>query len=299
MRCLAPASSANLGPGFDCLGVALNLYNEIEVVEGSGSVRIVGEGAAELPSDSQNLVLQLFREASELELHSFNFTITNRIPLARGLGSSTAAAAIGLVAGWEMSGREWVLTDLFNRLVELDGHPDNAAPCVYGGWTLATQLARLDEDEALVTQLDAEGIGITPIVVIPQHQVSTADARAALPDQYSRAETMEALAGASRLVTALATANIGMLERALHADIVHEQQRAHLVPELAEVRTLLATNECSEALGATISGAGPSILVWCVADDREVIHGVLDSHFSGRATVLPLETSHNGVQVLR
>lgn len=269
----APASSGNLGPGFDVLAMALELRNQLQVRSGSGRVVVRGEGEGTLAADSSNLVARAFEVAAgrDIAAAGIDLRCDNRIPVARGLGSSTAAAACGLIAGWHVAGVDWDEDSLFDALSELDGHPDNAAACAYGGVVLCRDLG---------TAVDVTPLGrvdwITPVLVVPAREVPTTEARAALPETYARAEVVRAIGAASMLVGGLIGGHPELVADALHADVLHEQYRAALVPELAAVREVVPD---TGALGATLSGAGPSVLVWCEPDGAVKAQGSLAIDF--------------------
>lgn len=286
----APASSGNLGPGFDVMAMALDLRNDVEVRGGSGQVTIKGAGADRLPADASNLVAVAFERASgqSVAAAGVDLRCTNRIPPARGLGSSTAAAACGLVAGWHFSGKEWDEDDLFEALGELDGHPDNAAACAYGG----VVLCRDTDDGPDVVPLGVVD-WITPIVVVPDRELATAEARGVLPATYAREDVVRAIAASGLLVGGLVGGHPELVEDALHGDVLHEPQRAALVPELAEVREAITA---TKALGATLSGAGPSVLVWCGPYDVEQALGSLSIDFPD-AQLLELACTERGASV--
>lgn len=286
----APASSGNLGPGFDVLAMALELRNRVTLKAGTGAVRIKGHGAGSLPEDTTNLVARAFEVAAgrsiadaEVDLHC-----DNRIPPARGLGSSTAAAACGLIAGWEVAGTEWDEDTLCTALTELDGHPDNAAACAHGGIVLC------HDTEA---GLDVVALGaadwIAPVAVVPDRELSTAESRAALPETFERADVVKAIGAAGLLVGGLLGGHPELVEDALHADVIHEPHRATLVPELGEVREAV---EGTKALGATLSGAGPTVLVWCEPRDVDQAVGSLSIDFPD-AEILPLACAVDGARV--
>jgi homoserine kinase len=288
----APASSGNLGPGFDVLAMALELRNTVQVRSGTGEVRVSGQGEGSLPADATNLVARAFEIAAGQSIAdaSIDLHCSNRIPPARGLGSSTAAAACGLVAGWTIAGTEWDEDSLCTALTELDGHPDNAAACAHGGIVLCLDAA----DGLDVIPLGAAD-WIAPIAVVPDRELSTAESRAALPASYSRAEVVQAIGAAGLLVGGLIGGHPELVEEALHADVIHEPHRARLVPELAEVREAITT---TRALGATLSGAGPTVLVWSEPGGIEQALGSLAidcPHFE----ILPLACAAEGARVER
>ncbi|MCW2927188.1 MAG: homoserine kinase [Thermoleophilia bacterium] len=289
----APASSGNLGPGFDVLAMALELRNRVSVRDGDGTVHVTGHGAGTLPTDGTNLVARAFEQAAGqsiadagVELHC-----DNQIAPARGLGSSTAAAACGLIAGWTFIEQEWDEDALFDALAELDGHPDNAAACAYGGIVLCHVDADGDPDVVPLGAAD----WLAPLVVVPDRELSTAESRTALPATYDRRDVVRAISAASLLVGGLIGGHVELVEDALHCDVVHEPQRAALVPELAEVREAASH---TNALGATLSGAGPSVLVWCEPDTVEQALGALAIDFPEHE-LLALSCASAGARIER
>lgn len=269
----APASSGNLGPGFDTLGMALDLRNELRVEPGNGRIIVEGEGARELPVDSTNLVARAFDSVApgarlQLDLHC-----VNRIPLARGLGSSAAAAALGLMAGYTAADIDWDTERLFDDLVAFDGHADNAAACVYGGITIVhDRRARhgADAEPDVVPLGPADWIEL--VALIPDRALATADARTVLPAAYTPNQVVSQLGALALVMTGLAGGHPELLADGLNEDVLHEPQRTVLVPELAEMRDTLAD---TAALGVTLSGAGSTVLAWCAAGDGDQVEAAL------------------------
>jgi homoserine kinase len=262
----APASSANLGPGFDALAVALELRNEVEVVrkgDGPPVVHAVGEGEGEAPTGADNLFVRAF-EAAGGDSRGLDVWMRNRIPFARGLGSSAATIAAGLVAARAMGADG--PGDLLAVATALEGHPDNVAAALNGGLTLAW--ASADGPRAI-------GFGtpqVTFVVVIPEQRLSTEAARAALPETVPHADAVHNAARMGLLVAALGSGDGGLLAEALD-DRLHEPYRAPLVPLLGAVRERLGS---LPAYGATLSGAGPSVLVWCEPGSELQVARALD-----------------------
>ncbi|MEO6866940.1 MAG: homoserine kinase [Gaiellales bacterium] len=289
----APASSGNLGPGFDVLAMALELRNTVRVTKGNGTVRVKGHGADTLPTDASNLVARGFEQASGTTIADAGVDLhcDNKIAPARGLGSSTAAAACGLIAGWHYAEAEWDEDELFGALATLDGHPDNAAACAYGGIVLC-QIGEDGEEPEVVTLGAADWIA--PIAVVPDRTLSTDESRKVLPDSYSRTDVTRAIGAAGLLVGGLVGGHLELVQDALHCDVIHEPQRAALVPELAEVREAISS---TKALGATLSGAGPTVLVWCAPADVDQALGSLGIDFPD-AELLSLRCAADGADVV-
>jgi homoserine kinase len=245
----APASSANLGAGFDCAGVALGLWNELELSDGEGVV-VEGEGTGELPDDQSNLAVRAYALLANPVGKRFRFV--NRIPLERGLGSSTAAIAVGLrAAAPEASAEELLALGL-----ELEPHADNLAAALAGGVTLTWNgsIARV-----------ADALPFEPVALVPSNRVGTVASRDALPDSIPHSDAVFSLARAALLGAGTATGRADLFRAAL-ADRVHEPYRGSAL--LDEVRADLPEG----AVGATLSGSGPTVIVWaedtraCVAD---------------------------------
>lgn len=255
MHVTAPASSANLGPGYDCLGVALPLRNDV-VVERTGSrpleVILLGVGAGQLPADATNLVVQSFRRSSGLTGDGLRFTLTNRVPLRSGTGSSSAAIVAGLAAGLAFTDQEVAAETLLPLAIEVEGHPDNVAAAILGGFTIA-----LGGEPPLARRI-APPPGLGFVLVIPTDTLCTTESRKALRPEIPRADAVYSLQRSALLVNLLATGALELLPHAL-SDRMHEPDRAALTPLLGQLRSLNGALPC---FGVTLSGAGPSVLVW-------------------------------------
>jgi homoserine kinase len=283
LRITAPASSANLGPGFDCLAVALELRNEIVVRRAGGdgvAVTAEGEGAGGLPLDASNLFVRAFAAAGG-DARGLAVEMRNRVPLARGLGSSAATIAAGVVAGLAWYGST---ADPLPAAAALEGHPDNVAAALLGGVTVAWAGA----EGARALRLSDPPVEL--VAVVAAEELSTERARAALPEHVAHADAVHTAARAALLVAALEQGRADAIADALD-DRLHEPYRAPLVPLLAAVRGRL---DGTGALGATLSGAGPSVLVWCERGGANVIAETL-AGLGGR--VLPLDVAARGVTV--
>jgi homoserine kinase len=251
LRVRAPATSANLGPGFDCAACAFDLWNELEVGEGEGvAVSVSGEGAGELPEGPENLALRAFALLAPLEGRSFAFE--NAIPLGRGLGSSAAAVALGLVAGARAAGRPTDPGELLAAGAALEGHTDNLAAALAGGLCLTWAEGRTPRLARV-----ADRAPLDAVAVVPSERVETAASRAALPAQVSHADAAFT-AGRAALLGAAAAAGDARLFATALADRLHEPFRAGSAPLLEAVRAARPAG----GLGVTLSGSGPSVIVW-------------------------------------
>ena len=261
----APATTANVGPGFDCVAVALELWNELEVTEGNE------------PPNPEHLGVRAFSLVASTGGLSFQFR--ERIPRARGLGSSAATIALGLVAGCRVAGREPDVEELLALGLPLEGHPDNLAACLAGGacLTWAGRVARV-----------ADTVPAVPIAVVPDVRVETAAARAALPETVSHADAAFTSGRAALLGAALASGDPDLFAAAL-ADRLHEPYRAGGAPHFAELRADPPTG----ALGVTISGSGPTVIVWAPESVAAACRAELESRLP-ETTVLVLAVAGHG-----
>jgi homoserine kinase len=284
----APASSANLGPGYDCLGVALPLRNEVVVERSSGALEVVllGEGADQLPADATNLVVQSFRRSSGLTGDGLRFALTNRVPLRSGTGSSSAAIVAGLAAGLAFTDRPVDVDTLLPLALELEGHPDNVAAAILGGFTIA-----LGGEPPLARRI-APPSGLGFVLVVPTDTLCTQESRKALRTEIPRADAVYSLQRSALLVDLLATGALELLPRAL-SDRMHEPDRAVLTPMLGQLRALDGDLPC---YGVTLSGAGPSVLVWVREEGTEAAASAVRACVPD-AQVIPLLPDADGVRV--
>jgi homoserine kinase len=294
VRVRTPATSANLGPGFDALGLALNLYDEVTVrVTGTGvRVRVVGEGAGELPSDETHLVAACaLATFDRLGVHPAGLEVTchNQIPQARGLGSSSAAIVAGILAARALvEGGSEVLDDaaMLRLASEIEGHPDNVAPCLLGGFTIAW----LDEDGARAVRL-TPAEGVRPVVFIPTERGLTTHARAALPTTVPHADAATNAGRSALLVHALTAAPALLLPAT--EDRLHQDYRAPGTPATAALIRDLRT----AGIPAVVSGAGPSVLSFpsFISDDEIPITAGwrrLDVRIDARGALVEVDSQH-------
>jgi homoserine kinase len=252
-----PASSANLGPAFDALALALGIYLECSFRPADQlTIHVAGRDAASISSGEDNLIWQtavriagdLKRTMPPIELH-----ITNSIPLGKGLGSSAAALTAGVVIADAMLGLRWSRGRVLDEAARIEGHPDNVAACVHGSIVASATDAR-DVTHAARLELHPR-FGIA--VVVPDFLLPTVEARRVLPKTYSRADVIFNIQRSALLITALATGITDAFPTALE-DRLHQPYRAPLVPGLDEIIGL----RMKGLLGCALSGAGPSILVF-------------------------------------
>jgi homoserine kinase len=259
-----PASSANLGPGYDCLAAALGMHLELEVLE-SGEFAVETELA--VAKGRENLCVRAFETLHSAE--DFTFRISSNIPLSGGLGSSAAAIVAGLLAADHLFELD---VDLLARATEIEGHPDNVAAAIAGGFVICADSEAVRFDPPT---------GLEAIAVVPELAVRTSEARRAIPPEVPVEQAVFNVAHASLLTLGLARGDWDLLARGLQ-DRLHEQRRSHLFPrsyELARKARELG------ALGATISGAGPTVLVWCFYEQTGAVVEALRGEAQGWATL--------------
>ena len=281
IRVMAPATTANLGPGYDCLGLALDLWNRLDVLEGAAPgdggplVEINGEGAGELAEGPENLVYRamafLFQEAGR-EMPGVRLRCHNEIPLERGLGSSAAAIAGGLVAANALCDGVFESRDLLEMAATIEGHPDNVAAAILGG----LQLVLTDqEDTPLSSPLGKGGYGkggyrgvrlftaainvppeLNAVLFIPDLRIATSDARAVLPEKVTVADAVYNMGRAALLLAGMATNHPEYLSLATQ-DRLHQPYREVLFPAM---KLLFRAARDAGALGVFLSGSGSTVL---------------------------------------
>jgi homoserine kinase len=271
-----PASSANLGPGFDCMAAALALHLELEVEE-------TGEFAVEtdlpIPRGRENLCVRAFERLHPAE--GFTFRIRSQIPLAGGLGSSAAAIVAGLMAADHLFELD---AELLRLATELEGHPDNVAAALRGGFVVCA-----DGD---AVRFEAP-TGLEALAVVPEESVRTREARAALPAEVPFDDAVFNVAHTALLMLGLAKGDWDLVARGLQ-DRLHEPRRASLYPRSYELAR--RARELG-ALGATISGAGPTVLVWCFYEQTGAVVEALRSEIDGWASLLRTPFEPQGAYV--
>ena len=261
VRVKAPATTANMGPGYDCLGMALDVWNtiEIEVLDsGEPVVEVTGEGAGELGTGRDNLVYRsmefLFQDA-EQEMPMVRIRCDNAIPLARGMGSSAAAIAGGLVAANAICSQDYTPNDLLEMAATIEGHPDNVAAAVLGGM----QLVISDKTEG-GSRLYTVPINVPPelhaVVFVPQVRIATEDARAVLPEKVTVADAVHNMGRVGLLVASMATNHPEYLAIATQ-DLLHQPYRQPLFPAM---KVIFKAALDAGALGVFLSGSGSTVL---------------------------------------
>ncbi|MBQ6059022.1 MAG: homoserine kinase [Clostridia bacterium] len=261
-----PGSSANVGSGFDSIGIAMNLYNYVTFEE---SDTITVECEDDVPKDSSNLIVSTVRRAyaeAGRPFHGLHIIQENNVPMVRGLGSSSTCIAAGVSIAGKLMGDNLSLHDKVTLAAMIEGHPDNVAPALLGGFVAAA----LDHGEVYYQrkELDHDRIGF--VAVVPDFKVCTEEARAALPKQLSLEDAVYNLSRSSLLTAAFLTENYGLL-RIATKDRLHQRYRLMLVRGGEEIlRKMMEFG----AYCSTVSGAGPTMLAAVPAADKVVFEGI-------------------------
>lgn len=288
-RISAPASSANLGPGFDALGLALDLWNEV-VVDTEREGTVVGGSDAALLQDKDNYTLFAMRQLATQfgrTLPPFGLELRAEVPVARGLGSSAAALVCGLLAANELAELGLSTDEIFLEAWRMEGHGDNVGAAIYGGAILAVPGL-----ERAVRLLDAGSFTLQPVAFIPAATSATWAARAALPANVPMPDAAHNVGAAAGLSVGLLTGDREAIAAGMH-DRLHEPYRARLFPHLTPMTDAART---AGAVGACLSGAGPTILALVEADRIESVAGAMedvaaDHQVEGRVMILDVAPS--------
>ena len=288
-----PASSANLGPGFDARGLALSLYLTCRFRPTDQlRIRVSGRDAADIPGDASNLIWQTaLRVAADVQgtLPAIELDICNDIPLGKGLGSSAAALTAGVVIADHLLDLKWRPARILDEAARIEGHPDNVGACVLGSIVASA----IDSGGvARVVRLEmAERYDVA--VIVPDFVLPTSKARSVLPESYSRADAVFNVQRSALLIAALVTGTTTAFPTALE-DRMHQPFRAALVPGLDEIARLRAPG----LLGCALSGAGPSILVFYERGSEQVCNLVCQifAHHGHKSEVVPARIAREGYQ---
>ena len=302
MKIRVPGSTSNLGPGFDCFGLALKLYLTVDATITPGSsepCRVTTTGAKEneaLPRNAANLIYRAMSFAARcenLELPPVELMVHNEIPLASGLGSSAAAIVAGIKTCSLITGHEIADQAILNYATEFEGHPDNVAASVCGGFVINS----LRKDRTVVSAKFEWPSHIRVVVVSPHSQLPTHVARAALARTVTRTEAVHNLQRTALFTAAIAHERYELLWDAMQ-DQLHQPQRESLVPGLKDA---LALPRMPGLLGVALSGAGPSILALVTDHDDEIgarIAGCFQAHKIDSTTRI-LEVDNEGMRLLQ
>lgn len=288
-RVIVPATSANLGPGFDSMGVAVQLFLTIDIVGESDEWLIEHNVGDDIPTDKSNMVIQtILTVAPETRPH--HLKMKSDIPTARGLGSSSSAIVAGIEIADTINGKQWSTNEKINLANRLEGHPDNIAPAIAGGLVIAVAI---HDDEVLWDKQTFPNAAF--IVTIPNDELLTSDARRVLPDTLSFKEAVRANGIGNVLASKLMSGDLISAGRLMEMDMFHEPYRCHLVPQLGQVRTI--TNGLTGVYGTYLSGAGPTIMTLADEENAAEIAKAIEAQVEN-AVVKVLALDHEGSRVI-
>ena len=268
-----PASTTNLGPGFDVLGLALKLYSTVELEETNSGVSIVVDGVDQdkIPTGTDNIAFEsadyIFQSVG-YQPKGIKLTITNGIPAIRGLGGSGTAILGGLLSANAICGDPFSPDQILNFAIEREGHPDNVTASLFGGLTVS-----------VVDETNVKSVKLSPpedlrvVIAIPDYTLSTKKAREVLPQDLDLKSAIYNVSRSSLLVAAFAAGRLDMLNVAMQ-DLLHQPHRARLIPGFEDVCNSAVQ---AGALGVALSGAGPSVAAYCTASEDRIANAMVDS----------------------
>lgn len=286
MRITVPATSANVGPGFDSVGIAVSKYLTIDVLEAQENWWIEHDLGEEIPSNEENLLLQTaLQVASDLPPHRLK--MTSEVPLARGLGSSSSV----IVAGIELANQLGKLTlsdeDKLEIATKIEGHPDNVAPAIFGNLVVASYVDQ--QTNHLVLPFPECAL----VAFVPNYELKTSDSRNVLPSEWTYKEAVAASSIANVAIAALAKGDLGVAGKAIEADRFHERYRQQLVVEFPQVKEVAHQHD---AYATYLSGAGPTIMTLLPVEHAEAFAKDLKSKdLNGQVFSLKIDTT--GVKI--
>ena len=272
-----PGTTANCGPGFDVLGVACTIYNELELKllkEKKLIIELSGDGADNIPRDERNVVWQCVKQVIDkagANYQGAHIKMTNGVPLSRGLGSSATAIVAGLFAANAFLGYPLTQQQIFEMATAIEGHPDNIAPALFGGITVSANASGRLECVSFMPKFD-----LKMVVAIPDFYLPTKKARAVLKQEVPLKDAIFNIGHAALLITAMSQGRVDALKGAFE-DRLHQPYRASLIPGMEDVFRAATDNG---ALGAVISGAGPTLIAYTV-ENGEAIGKAMVEAFSG------------------
>ncbi len=275
IRIQVPATSANLGPGFDTLGIALNLYNQVWMEE-SDSLMISSRDSTRVPEDATNLVYRSAEHVYEecgRKLRGLHILQLSPIPMARGLGSSSACIVAGICGANNLLGNPLKKQELVDLAAKIEGHPDNTTPCLEGGLVAsAVEGSHVYSTSVPVTDK------IRFVLFVPPFELKTEKARAVLPQQYSRADAVYNISRTALMVESLLTGDLKNLHIAVQ-DKIHQPYRAGLV---AHIDDIFRMSYELGSLGTYLSGAGPTIVSMVASNEADIFSKQAEKHFVDR-----------------
>lgn len=286
MKIIVPATSANVGPGFDSVGVAVTKYLEIQVCEEREEWMIEHQLGKWIPRDERNLLLKIALQIAP-DLQPRRLKMVSDIPLARGLGSSSSVIVAGIELANQLGNLKLTDHDKLQLATKIEGHPDNVAPAIYGNLVIASSV------EGQVSAVVAPFPECAFLAYIPNYELRTRDSRGVLPKKLSYKEAVAASSIANVAIAALLTGDMVKAGQAIESDLFHERYRQELVREFATIKKVAKRNG---AYATYLSGAGPTVMVLADPDKMQKIKEELEKqHFKGKLHDLQVDTE--GVRV--
>lgn len=286
MRITVPATSANVGPGFDSVGIAVSKYLTIDVLEAQENWWIEHDLGEEIPSDEENLLLQTaLQVASDLPPHRLK--MTSEVPLARGLGSSSSVIVAGIELANQLDNLCLSDEEKLEIATKIEGHPDNVAPAIFGNLVVASYVDQ--QTNHLVLPFPECAL----VAFVPNYELKTSDSRNVLPSEWTYKEAVAASSIANVAIAALAKGDLRVAGKAIEADRFHERYRQQLVAEFPQVKDIAHQHE---AYATYLSGAGPTIMTLLPVEHAEAFAKDLESKdLNGQVFSLKIDTT--GVKV--
>lgn len=286
MRITVPATSANVGPGFDSVGIAVSKYLTIDVLEAQENWWIEHDLGEEIPSDEENLLLQTaLQVASDLLPHRLK--MTSEVPLARGLGSSSSVIVAGIELANQLGNLCLSDEEKLEIATKIEGHPDNVAPAIFGNLVVASYVDQ--QTNHLVLPFPECAL----VAFVPNYELKTSDSRNVLPSEWTYKEAVAASSIANVAIAALAKGDLRVAGKAIEADRFHERYRQQLVTEFPQVKDIAHQHE---AYATYLSGAGPTIMTLLPVEHAEAFAKDLESKdLNGQVFSLKIDTT--GVKV--
>lgn len=284
MKIIVPATTANIGLGFDSIGIAVGLYLTLRVVEPSNEWKIKHPFGEAVPSNQENLIIETALAVCPT-LQPHHLVCESDIPMTRGLGSSSSAIVAGIELANQLGDLNLTPQQKVEWATKLEGHPDNVAPAILGGLVVATYDEESQEVDYLQKEIQSD---IQGIALIPDFELSTKASRQVLPSEFLYSKAVQASSRSNVLVAALWQEDWENVSRIVEKDLFHEPYRETLIPFLTPVRKLAKEKE---AIGTYLSGAGPTVMVLSSKDKSTTIVEHLQEH-------LPSELGNYNIQVL-
>lgn len=296
IRVQVPATTANMGPGFDTIGMALDIYNSVEMdeIETGLVIECLGFGEKEIPKDESNTVYQAALKVFDtvkFKPKGIKIRLDSKIPLSSGLGSSAAAIVGGLVAANALSGYKLKESELLNLAAEIEGHPDNVAPALLGGIVIST----MNERQVIYSQITAPP-SLNCVVAIPEYALATKTSREVLPKEVAFKDAVFNISRVSLLVVALQQGNLDLLSLAMD-DKIHQPYRCKLIPGMEKV---FSVAKKAGAKSVALSGAGPTLIAFTSGNEVEIMDAIKNTfdEESVKVNLLLVKPNSFGARVL-